>query len=201
VSAAVEFWFDFSSPYGYLASHKIDALAARYGRAVDWKPMLLGVVFKRVGTAPLTSFPLKGEYSKRDLERTARFRGIDDFRMPATFPIATQAPARIVVWLRQSDAALAKRVAKRLYRGYFFDGIDISNPDTAASIAAADGVDAQAARAAVDDPAVKDAFKRDVDEALTRGVFGSPFVFVDGEPFWGFDRFDQIERWLATGGF
>ncbi len=201
MSASIEFWFDFSSPYGYLASHRIDELAAKYDRSVDWRPMLLGVVFKRVGTAPLTSFPLKGDYSKRDFLRTARFHGIDDFRMPAMFPIATQAPARIVVWLRQRDAALAKRVAKSLYRGYFFDGVDISDPDKAAAIAAAEGVDAAAARVAVDDPAVKEAFKRDVDDALARGVFGSPFVFVDGEPFWGFDRFDQIDRWLATGGF
>lgn len=201
MSAPIEFWFDFSSPYGYLASHRIDELAAKYDRSVDWRPMLLGAVFKRVGTAPLTSFPLKGEYSKRDFFRTARFHGIDDFRMPATFPIPTQAPARIVVWLRQRDRAFATRVARRLYRGYFFDGIDISDPDKAAAIAAAEGVDAAAARAAVDDPAVKEAFKRDVDEAISRGVFGSPFVFIDGEPFWGFDRFDQIDRWLATGGF
>jgi len=201
MSTPIEFWFDFSSPYGYLASHRIDALAAKYDRSVDWKPMLLGVAFKHVGTAPLTSFPLKGEYSKRDFLRTARFHGIADFRMPSTFPIPTQAPARIVAWLRERDPALAKRVAKRLYRGYFFDGVDISNADNAARIAASEGVVAADARAAVDDPTVKDLFKRDVDEAISRGVFGSPFVFVDGEPFWGFDRFDQIDRWLATGGF
>ena len=57
------------------------------------------------------------------------------------------------------------------------------------------------ARAAVDEPAMKDALRREVEQALGRGVFGSPFVFVDGEPFWGLDRFDQVERWLATGGF
>jgi 2-hydroxychromene-2-carboxylate isomerase len=201
VTAAIEFWFDFSSPYGYLASHRIDALAAKYGRDADWRPMLLGVAFKQVGTAPLTSFPLKGEYSKRDFLRSARFHGIEDFRMPSRFPIATQAPARIVVWLRQSDRALAKRVSKKLYRAYFSDDVDISDADRAAEVAATEGVDARAARAAADDPAVKDALRRDVDEALARGVFGSPFVFVDGEPFWGFDRFDQIDRWLASGGF
>jgi 2-hydroxychromene-2-carboxylate isomerase len=202
VSAPIEFWFDFSSPYGYLASQRIDALAAKFARTVDWRPMLLGVAFKQVGTGPLTSFPLKGEYSRRDLARSARFHGIDDFRMPSTFPIATQAPARIMLWLKRRDRDVAKRAAKRLYRAYFFDGIDISNADRAAAIAAHEpGVDATAARAAADDPAIKDALKREVDDAIARGVFGSPFVFVDGEPFWGFDRFDQIERWLATGGF
>jgi 2-hydroxychromene-2-carboxylate isomerase len=201
MTTPIEFWFDFSSPYGYLASHRIDALAARHGRAADWRPMLLGVAFKQVGTAPLTSFPLKGEYSKRDFARTARFHGIEEFRMPSRFPIATQAPARIMLWLKERDADLAKRVAKRLYRAYFFDDVDISDADNAAAVAAAEGADAASARAAVDDPAVKEALKRNVDEGLARGVFGSPFVFVDGEPFWGFDRFDQIDRWLATRGF
>jgi 2-hydroxychromene-2-carboxylate isomerase len=199
--ATIEFWFDFSSPYGYLASHRIDALAAKHGRTADWRPMLLGVAFKQVGTAPLTSFPLKGEYSKHDFARSARFHGIAEFRMPSKFPVATQAPARIMVWLKQRDPELAKRVAKRLYRAYFFEDVDISDTDRAVAIAAVAGVDAAQARAAVDDPVVKDLLKRNVDEGIARGVFGSPFVFVEGEAFWGLDRFDQIDRWLATGGF
>jgi 2-hydroxychromene-2-carboxylate isomerase len=74
-------------------------------------------------------------------------------------------------------------------------------PLAAVAFAAKEGVDAAAARAAIDDPAIKDALRQEVAAAIARGVFGSPFVFVDGEPFRGFDRFDQIERWLATGGF
>jgi len=201
MAAPIEFHFDFSSPYGYLAAQKIDTLAAKFGRTVDWRPVLLGVIFKETGMAPLTGVPLKGEYSKRDFARSARFHGIADFRMPSKFPIPTQAPARIVLWLKARDPALATRVAKALYRAYFVDGIDISNPDAAAAVAASEGADAAAARAAIDDPAVKDQLKGEVDQAIARGVFGSPFVIVDGEPFWGLDRFDQIERWLATGGF
>ena len=201
MSAPIEFWFDFSSPYGYLASHRIEALAAKHGRAVDWRPMLLGVAFKQSGQAPLTQIPLKGDYSRRDFERSARFLGVTDFRMPSTFPIPSQAPARIVLWAKARDPALAARVAKALYRAYFVEGLDISNADVAADVAAREGVERAGARAAVDDPAIKDALKREVDGAIARGVFGSPFVFVDGEPFWGVDRFDQIDRWLATGGF
>ena len=201
MSAPIEFWFDFSSPYGYLASQKIDALAARHGRSVDWRPMLLGVAFRQSGQAPLTQIPLKGDYARRDFERSARFHGIDDFRMPANFPIPSQAPARIVLWTKARDPALAVKAAKALYRAYFAEGLDISNPDVAADVAARAGVDRAGARAAVDDPAVKDMLKREVDGGVARGVFGSPFVFVDGEPFWGVDRFDQIERWLQTGGF
>jgi len=201
MSAPIDFYFDFSSPYGYLASHKIDALAAKHGRTVDWRPMLLGVVFKQTGAAPLTMVPLKGDYSKRDFQRSARYHGIEEFRMPSPFPISTQAPARIMLWAKARDPALGVRVAKVLYRGYFFEGRDISNADTAADVAATAGVDREGARASVDDPAMKDALKREVDGAIARGVFGSPFIFVDGEPFWGLDRLDQIERWLASGGF
>jgi len=145
--------------------------------------------------------PLKGEYSRRDFERSARFHGIAGFRMPPKFPIATQAAARIVLWLKVRDPALATRVIKALYRAFFTAGVDISDPDAAASVGAREGVDAAVARAAIDDPAIKDALKREVELAIARGVFGSPFIVVDDEPFWGLDRFDQVERWLSTGGF
>src|SRR6478672_2999335 len=195
----LEFHFDFSSPYGYLASERIEALAARHGRVVDWRPMLLGAAFKVAGTQPLTSIPLKRDYAKRDIDRSARFHGIP-LRMPSKFPIATQAPARIVVWQRERSAVACAPLVKALYRAYFVDDRDISDPDVAADIAAGAGVDRAAARAANDDQTIKDALRRDVDAALAKGVFGSPFVFVDGEPFWGLDRFDQVERWLAKGG-
>jgi 2-hydroxychromene-2-carboxylate isomerase len=201
MSAPLDFHFDFSSPYGYLASQKIEPLAAKFGRTVNWRPLLLGVVFRHVGTAPLVDFPLKGDYSKRDMQRSARFHGIADFRMPSKFPIPTQAAARIVLWQKGFDPARATRIAKALLRAYWVDNIDISAPEHAVAVAANEGVDAGAVRAAIDDPAVKEVLKREVDDAIARGVFGSPFVFVDGEPFWGLDRFDQIEKWLASGGF
>jgi len=201
MSASIDFYFDFSSPYGYLASERIEAIAARHGRSVDWHPMLLGVVFKHTGAAPLTMIPLKGDYSRRDMERSARFHGVSEFRMPSKFPIPSQAPARIVLWQKQRDLALAASLVHALYRAFFVDDIDISVPDNAVAVAAKCGIDATAARAAIDDPAVKDALKQANDDAMARGVFGSPFIIVDGEPFWGLDRLDQVERWLITGGW
>ena len=200
MSAPIVFHFDFSSPYGYIGSEKIEALASRHGRGVDWRPMLLGAVFKVAGTAPLTSVPLKGDYSRRDIVRSARFHGVP-LRMPSKFPIATQAPARIVVWQRGRDAGTTPRLVKALYRAYFVDGRDISDPEVAADVAGETGVERAAARAAIDDPVVKDALKRDVDAAIAAGVFGSPYIIVDGEPFWGVDRLDQIAAWLERGGF
>jgi 2-hydroxychromene-2-carboxylate isomerase len=199
--APLDFYFDFSSPYGYLAAQLIDDLAARHGRQVAWHPILLGVVFKATGAAPLTEVPLKGAYSKRDMMRSARFHGLAEFRMPSRFPIPTQAAARIVLALRDRDPALASRVARALYRAYFVDDRDISDPATAIAVAASEGADADMLRAAVEDPAIKDALKQEVAQALDAGVCGSPFVIVDGEPFWGLDRFDQLDRWLERGGF
>jgi 2-hydroxychromene-2-carboxylate isomerase len=200
MKAPVDFYFDFSSPYGFLASEKIEALAARHGRGVAWHPVLLGVVFKQTGGVPLTQVPIKGDYSKRDMARSARLLGVD-YRMPSTFPIPTQAPARIVLWLRERDPALATRAVHALYRAFFVDDLDISSPDTAAGVAAGAGIDGAAARAAIDDPAIKDALKKENEEAIAAGVCGSPFTIVDGEPFWGADRLDQVDRWLATGGW
>jgi 2-hydroxychromene-2-carboxylate isomerase len=201
MSAPIDFYFDFSSPYGYLASEKIEALAAKHGRGVDWHPILLGIVFRATGAAPLTQVPLKGDYSRRDFARSAKFHSIDRFRMPSTFPIATQAPARIVLWLKAHDPVLATTAVHALYRAFFGDDVDISKPDAAAAIAARCGADAAAVRAAIDDPAVKDALKSENERAIAAGVFGSPFTIVDGEPFWGVDRLDQVDRWLATGGW
>ena len=200
VPAPIAFYFDFSSPYGYLASQKIEALAERHGRTVDWHPMLLGVVFKQTGAAPLTEVPVKGPYSKHDFFRSARFHGVE-FKMPPVFPIPAQAPSRVVLWAKQKSPADGARLAKALYRAFFVEGRDISKPDIAAEVAGEQGLDAAQARAAIDDPAIKDALKREVDGAIGAGVFGSPFVVIDGESFWGLDRFDQAERWLREGGF
>ena len=199
-AAPIDFYFDFSSPYGYLAAERIDALAATHGRTVDWHPMLLGVVFKQTGAQPLTQVPVKGPYSKRDFARSARFHGLR-FEMPPVFPIPAQAPSRITLWAKRQDAATGVRTARALYRAYFVEGRDISQPDVAAAVAGEIGLDAAAARAAVDDPSIKDALKAEVEQAIAAGVFGSPFFIIDGEPFWGADRFEQMDRWLAQGGF
>ncbi len=200
VSASVDFYFDFSSPYGYIASHKIDALAAQYGRAVTWRPFLLGVAFKATGQTPLPQVPIKGDYARHDLQRSARFHGIP-YRHPSRFPIATVAPARAFYWLNATEPARAKALARALYAAYFTADVDISSAENTVAVAAQAGFGADAARAGINDQAVKDLTRVEVEKALAIGVFGSPYIVVDGEPFWGQDRLDQVERWLATGGF
>jgi len=196
----IDFYFDFSSPYGYLAAEQIDALAARHGRTVDWHPVLLGAIFKQTGMVPLTEVPIKGDYSKRDFDRSARFMKIP-FSMPQAFPIPSQAPARIMLWIASRNMEAAKAYAKMAYRAYFVDGFNISDPATAAALADGLGHDREAALAAVDDPQFKAALKVEVEKATARGVFGSPFIIVDDEPFWGVDRLRMVEEWLITGGW
>ena len=200
MAAPIEFYFDFSSPYGYVASAKIDAIAAKHGREVLWRPCLLGVPFKKAGIQPLVNVPMKAEYSLRDFARNARFHGVE-YRHPTRFPTGTTAAVRAYYWIESTDAARAKAFAQALFRVYFIDDRDISDPETSVAVAATLGFAADTVRAALADDAVKNRTREIVDAAVAKGAFGSPFFFVDGEPFWGSDRLDQIERWIATGGW
>jgi len=197
---AIEFYFDFSSPYSYLLSEQIEAVAAKHGRSVRYKPTLLGAVFKVSGLTPLIDVPLKGEYSVRDFARSARFAGIS-FRFPDPFPVVSVNPARALLWLQSAGSAKSVPFVHQVFRAYFAQGRNISEPAVLAQIAEELGVDPQALVAATQDPVFKDRLKSAVDESIARGVFGAPFVFVDGEPFWGHDRLPQIERWLQYGPF
>jgi 2-hydroxychromene-2-carboxylate isomerase len=196
----VEFYFDFSSPYGYFGATRISALAAKHGRTVAWKPILLGAVFKVTGTGPLPSVPLKGDYSLRDMKRVSRLWKIP-FNMPAKFPIPGQAPSRIVLWLAAHHPEKTEAAILALYRAYFVEGRDISTPEVAAEVVSALGIAQEELQAATQDPAIKDGLREEVEGAIAKGVFGSPFIIIDGEPFWGTDRFEHAERWLATGGW
>lgn len=196
MSSAIDFYFDFSSPYGYFGSTRIDELAAKYGRTVNWHPVLLGVVFRNTGCAPLTQVPLKGDYSWLDFARTARFHGID-YNRPDPFPIPTQHAARAMLWLQANQgAAVAVAFAKAIYRAYFVDGRNIAEPAQVHHVAQSLGLDAEALEAGATSAAVKEQLKADIESAIGKGVFGSPFLLADGEPFWGFDRFDQLEAHL-----
>jgi 2-hydroxychromene-2-carboxylate isomerase len=200
MAAPIEFYFDFSSPYSYLASEQIEALAARHGREVRYLPILLGAAFKVSGMRPLSEIPMKGEYSRRDFERSACFAGVP-FVFPSPFPIATVAAARAFLWLDETDPARTGAFVHAAFRAYFARGRDISDTAVLAAVLRETGADADAALAAIQQPQIKERLKAQVDAALARGVFGAPFIFVDGEPFWGNDRLPQIERWLASGPF
>jgi 2-hydroxychromene-2-carboxylate isomerase len=199
MTANVDFYFDFSSPYGYLASTQIEGLAAEFDRQVNWHPILLGPMFKAMGSAPLSEIPLKGKYALHDFERSARLFAIP-YIQPKEFPIGTVAAARATLYLQQSAPESAADFAKRIYRAYFAEGRDIGKADTVLALAAEAGLDKQDLANGMAQESIKNQLKESVADAMARGIFGSPFVVVDGEPFWGFDRFDHIRKWLRTRG-
>lgn len=191
----IDFYFDFSSPYGYLASTQIDDLAAKHGRGVTWRPILLGAMFKITGGQPLPPIPLKGSYAVHDMARTARRLKVP-FKLPSKFPIAATAPSRAFYWVHDRDPTLARTLARALYHAYFAEDRDISNPEVTGNVAAKLDVSKDELRSALEEPAVKERLRSEVDAAIERGVFGSPYIVVDGEPFWGVDRLREVEQWL-----
>ena len=196
----IEFYFDFSSPYGYLAAQRIDQIGEKHGRGVAWKPYLIGTTFKTTGSQPLLDIPMKGDYAKIDMPREARRIGVA-FTIPTPFPFMSIAACRAFYWLDDQDPATAKALAKAIYRASFGAGRDMSGADAVIELAGGLGVDREAVGAALKDPAVKDRLRAEVEAGAAKGVFGSPFIFVDGEPFWGQDRIETIDRWLETGGW
>lgn len=200
MAAPIEFYFDFSSPYGYLAAQRIDDLGAEHDREVMWKPFLLGVAFKTTGAEPLLGIPMKGDYARRDLARSARLFDIP-FTLPKPFPFMSVAACRATYWLGDKDRQAGKALARALYHAAFGEGRSIGEPAEVAALAADLGHDPDDVLAALGNPRVKDRLKTEVDAGIRKGVFGSPFIFVDGEPFWGYDRLEDVGLWLETGGW
>ena len=200
MAGAIDFYFDFSSPYGYLAAEMIEALGQRVNRAVNWHPILLGVVFKSTGGQPLTMAPMKGPYSENDFRRSAAFYGVP-YRAPSVFPIATQNPARAVLWMQEKHPAHAKKFTLELYRAFFRGDRDISKLEVIGDIASGLGYSAEEVVAATQSDDIKSKLKTNVEAAMAKGIFGSPFFIVDGESFWGADRLPMLEAWVTKGAW
>lgn len=192
-----DFFFDFTSPYSYLAAERIDALAERCGATARWKPILLGAIFKQTGGTPLTALhPWKAQYSIMDFGRSATFLGLP-YRHPSRFPQATQNAARALIWLQRNAADRARPFALEVFRTIFVHDGDVSDAATLARIAQPFGLDAAALAAATQDASIKQRLFDNNDEAARREVFGAPtFVLDDGERFWGVDRLPQLEARL-----
>jgi 2-hydroxychromene-2-carboxylate isomerase len=198
----IDFYFDFLSMYGYFASLRIEALAERHGRRVRWHSMLLGVsVMKTMGLKPLLETPLKGDYVVRDSQRYVRRHGLQIDRK-VTDPMMDPRPAaRAFYWLRSEHPGTETTFAKEALDRYWRLAQDLGDPARVADIAPLLGLEVQTLRAGIDSDVARNHLRDAVAASLERGVFGSPFFVVDGEPFWGSDRLEQLDDWLATGGW
>ncbi len=192
----VEFWFDFSCPYAYVASTRIEAVARRAGAELDVRPMLLGGVFRARGTPQnlsATLNPAKAVHNMNDMRRQAQQAGVP-LHMPPGHPLRTVEALRCLLAVGPPFMPLAHR----FYRAYWALGQDIGQGEVVAAILTEAGLDARAVRERATSDAIKDELRRRTDEAVERGVFGVPTCFVGDELFWGQDRLDMVEA--ALGG-
>lgn len=204
MSAPVEFHFDFSSPYAYFTSFRIDELAGRFGRTVAWRPYLMGAALKRSGRPiPLaTEAPDSPEktYLRHDCERTAR---LDKraFAWPAVFPVNGLHAARLFYWQSDRSPQGAVELARAMFHAVFGEGRNIGDPNVALDVAVSRGFDRAEAASALADEAVKGRLRDATQAAIAQGIFGSPVIVIDGEQFWGNDRLWMVKRWLDWGGW
>lgn len=191
----VAFYFDFSSPFAYLASTQIEALAARKGAKVVYRPFLLGGLFKSIGTpnVPLFAMPeAKRKLVTLDLFRWADFWGVP-FQYATRFPMNTVKPLRMA--LATPETHVAPLVAA-VYRAYWVEDRDIASDEVLSDVASSVGLDGASLVAKTAEEPLKQRLKEATEEAERRGVCGAPSFLVGDLLFWGQDRLLFVEKAL-----
>jgi len=187
----LDFYFDFSSPFGFLASIKIKTLAEQIKREIHWHPFMIGAVFKEFGGAPI-DHPLKRAYNTKDFHRRAKLEGLANARFPDGFPNHSIPPARLTYWIAATYPEKVEDYVLLAYKTYWIDGQDTTNASAALDAAAKLGISPDEAEAGMQTDDIKSKLRTETENAIQHGVFGSPFILIDGEPFWGGDRFADI---------
>lgn len=195
--ATIDFYFDFSSSYSYIALPRLARLADDHDCHINWKPIALGVIFKAMNHAPPAADTTKGRYVWRDVERSAAFADLP-FKWPEPFPFNSMTAARVFWYLADSDTDRAVEWARAVFHTSFGEGRDCSSPDVLAAVAADLDLNGQELLEATGNEAVKERLKQVTGEAMERGVFGAPTFFVGDEMFWGGDRLEQLERHISS---
>ncbi|KOF52117.1 MULTISPECIES: 2-hydroxychromene-2-carboxylate isomerase [unclassified Achromobacter] len=190
----IEMWFDFASPYSYLAMERIGDLARKSGVTVDLRPFLLGPIFQAQGwnDSPFRLFPGKGAYMMRDIARLAEKYGVV-YRRPRLFPRMSVLPARIAI-LGQ-DESWGRDFCLAVFRANFQHDREIQSEDVVRELLLDLSLDADGLIARAKSEGVKETLRRQVDRARNLGIFGAPTFFVDGEMFWGNDRLEDALDW------
>jgi 2-hydroxychromene-2-carboxylate isomerase len=169
---------------------------------VNWNVTLLGVmVMKVMGLKPLLETPLKSDYVLRDAARYMRQHGLQLERQVSDPMMDPRPAARAFCWVKREHPQVAGAFAHAVFDRYWRLGRDLSSSDELASLAAPLGLEEAALRAGLEGETSRTDLRDSVTAAIDRGVFGSPFVIVDGEPFWGSDRLEMLDEWLARGGW
>jgi 2-hydroxychromene-2-carboxylate isomerase len=197
----IEFFFDCSSPWTYLAFHNIQPLAKEFGTEISWRPILVGGIFNSVNPSVYASRekPVvpKARYMKKDLADWARSAGLAIKMPPTVFPVNSVKAMRGCIWLGQEKAAAMVPFAKTVFEIYWGEDKDISQDAVLTEVCQRAGVDPAKFFAGVSEQAIKDQLKANTDEVMARGGFGSPTIFVDKtDMYFGNDRLPLIREAL-----
>ena len=193
----IEFFFDCSSPWTYLAFHNIQPLATEFGAEISWRPILVGGIFNTVNPSVYATrnmpVPLKANYEKKDLADWARSAGLAIKMRPTVFPVNSVKAMRGCIFLAKDMVPFARA----LFEAYWGDDKDISKDEVLADICQRVGADPQQFFAGISDQAIKDQLKANTDEVVARGGFGSPTIFIDKtDMYFGNDRLPLIREAL-----
>jgi len=197
-----EFYFDFSSTNSYFAAFMLPEICARAGAAMRWIPLHSAALFRGTGFDVMAMTPRKARYLWRDHARYSEATELA-FRRPSRFPIKTALALRCVLAAGHlnggGDAGDRARVAfsQAVFRSYWERDEDIADREVLGELAAEAGIAADSMLKQADSAQTRDELHAITDEAVTRGVFGVPMVFVGDEMFWGKDRLDFVARWLS----
>jgi len=194
----IEHYFDFGSPTSYLAWTQLPQLARDTGATLDWRPMLLGGVFKATGNASPANVPAKARWMDADLQRWARRYDVP-FALNPHFPVNTLTLMRGAAGLQLRDPAAFERYLATIYRAMWVEARNLGDPAVLAAVLGAAGFDPDRYAALVGDAEVKARLIATTEEAVARGVFGAPTTFVGDEMFFGQDRLDFVRA--ALGGW
>ena len=206
----IEFFFDCSSPWTYLAFRALQPIAAQLKADISWRPVLVGGIFNSVNkgiySAREDMNSSKNRYVLKDLQDCAREAGVTIVFPPSVFPVNSVKAMRGYIWLARD--AQARRIKSRcldfaeaLFAAYFTQQEDISQEGVLAAICLRLGIDAEAFLTGIAQPEIKQALKTNTDEAVARGAFGSPTFFVGDDMYFGNDRLPLVAAAVkrATG--
>lgn len=196
MSKTLEFFFDLGSPATYLAYTQLPALCASTGTQLIYKPMLLGGVFKATGNASPITVPAKGRYMFDDLARYARRYNVALTFNPH-FPINTLLLMRAVTGIQLRYPERFDDFVDCLFRALWVDGRHLGDPAVVAAVLTEHGFNPEEVLALANDETVKTALKDNTEQAVQRGVFGAPSLFVGNQLFFGQDRLDFVREALS----
>src|SRR5882757_2305257 len=177
----IEFFFDCSSPWTYLAFHNLEPLAREFGEKIEYRPILVGGIFNTINptvyAARENPVPEKAAYAKKDLADWARVAGLRIKHWPSVFPVNSVKAMRGCIFV-EPDGKLVP-FARATFEAYWGDDQDISKDEVLSEICRKVGIDAARFFAGIGQQNIKDALRINTDEVMTRGGFGSPTIFID----------------------